>query len=300
MGNELLEAPFQAEATALAQPSKRACRVNGPALFLLNRPDGQASNDVLLVGPIRAYDPLSGYDELILQARWKTVDPSHHARIDVLQAWSPDGEPKDEDFRTMLDDYDKEKSRIMAPLGWAAENQLILVYRNLTCSHFAVRMRARSPKGPVPAGQARWNAAVWCIMIGHETARVAPPESCGSMPAVWIGRKEYLLSEALAGCTIKVEDGRIWARMRGQSDWYDASDVDVHGSRRRVVAVARMTPVMVRLPEQTLLAVIALRDRMMAQANGARVSLADAARVLIELGIRAQGGQGPIVRLGSD
>lgn len=62
----------------------------------------------------------------------------------------------------------------------------------------------------------------------------------------------------------------------------------------------RMTPVMVRLPAETLRLVEALRDRMRAQANGARVSLADAARVLIELGIRAQGGQGPIVRLGSD
>lgn len=226
MGNELIEAPFQAEATAMAHPAKRACRVNGPALFLLDSPDGQASNDVLLVGPIRAHDPVSGYDELILQASWKTSDPEHLARFDVLQAWSPDGEPKDEDFRPMLDDYDKEKSHLMAPFGWAAENQLLLVYRNLTCSHFAVRLRAKSHKGLVPAGKARWNAAVWCTMIGHETARVEPSRSCG-MPAIWIGRKEYLLPETLAGCTIKVEDGRIWARMNCQSDWYDATSMCV-------------------------------------------------------------------------
>lgn len=61
-----------------------------------------------------------------------------------------------------------------------------------------------------------------------------------------------------------------------------------------------MTPVMVRLPAETLRLVEALRDRMRVQANGARVSLADAARVLIELGIAVQRGTGPIVRLGSD
>lgn len=61
-----------------------------------------------------------------------------------------------------------------------------------------------------------------------------------------------------------------------------------------------MTPVMVRLPVETLRLVEALRDRMRLQANGARVSLADAARVLIELGIRVQGGHGSIMRLGSD
>ncbi len=215
-----LEAPFQSEADALA--AKRACRVCGPALFLLNLPDGQASNDVLLVGPIRAHDPLSGYDELIVQASWRMVDPSHAARIDVLEAWSPDGNPKDEDFRPTTSGYDREKSRFMAPLGWAAENQLILVYRGLTCSHFAVRMRARSIKGPISSGLAIWDAAVWVTMIGHETAR-GDPERRSEMPSIWIGGAEHVLPQTLAGAQLKIDGGRIFGRMSEDADWFDVT-----------------------------------------------------------------------------
>lgn len=180
MGKEARGEGKTVNLTVQASPNTR---VNGPALLLSCHKDADGSNDCMLMMP------MTGFDEVTLQAVWQMADPTHEAKLAMFQTldwdtttanWIP--------LDTLLLPTERE---------WFTSNQMSIHLPRICCQYLGVKLMARSPSGPIPPGKARFDGRIWTTLAGHQDPPpITKVYGSGNGPHILVigeeGREEFL------------------------------------------------------------------------------------------------------------